>query len=107
MACAVRGRPGSAARVGPAPPDQVGVPAQQGARGDDQAQLAEMAAGQQPGQRGQDRPVGPGQPRCPDLALEHGDLVAQDEDLGVLGAVGAGEQGEPAEYAEHRQIGES
>jgi hypothetical protein len=32
--------PGSAARVGPAPPDQVGVPAQQGARGDDQAQLA-------------------------------------------------------------------
>src|SRR5450755_60170 len=29
--------PGSAARVSPAPPDQVGVPAQQGARGDDQA----------------------------------------------------------------------
>jgi len=36
----------------------------------------------------------------------HGDLVAQDEDLGVLGTVGAGEQGEPAEHAEHRQIGE-
>ena len=41
------------------------------------------------------------------LALEHGDLVAQDEDLGVLGAVGAGEQGEPAEYAEHRQVSDS
>ena len=99
--------PGGAARVRPAPPDQVGVPAQQGARGDDQAQLAEVAAGQQPGQRGQDRPVGPGQPRCPGLALEHGDLVAQDEDLGVLGPVGAGEQGKPAEYAEHRQVSES
>ena len=31
------------------PPDQVSVPPQQGARGDDQAYLAELAAGQQPG----------------------------------------------------------
>jgi len=30
-----------------------------------------------------------------DLALEHGDLVPQDQDLGVLGTVGAGEQGKP------------
>jgi hypothetical protein len=83
------------------------VPAQQDARGDDQVQLAEVAAWQQPGQRGQDRSVGPGQLRCPGLALEHGDLVAQHEDLGVLGSVGPGEQGEPAEYPEHRQVGES
>jgi hypothetical protein len=54
---------------------------------------------------GQDRPVSPGQPRCADLALEHGDLMTQDEDLGVFGAVGSGEQGEPAEYTEHRQVG--
>ena len=89
------------------PPDQIGVPAQQGTRGDDQAQLAEMTAGQQPGQRGQDRPVSPRQPRCLDLALEHGDLMAQDEDLGVLGTVGAGEQGEPAEHPQHREVSES
>jgi hypothetical protein len=38
------------------------------------------------------------------MAQENSDLVAQDEDLGVLGAVGAGEQGKPAEHAEHRQI---
>ena len=63
--------------------------------------------GQQPGQRGQDRPVGPGQPRRLDLPLEHGDLMTQDQDLGVLGAVGAGEQGKPAEHAQHRQVGES
>jgi hypothetical protein len=105
MACAVRGLPG--ARVRPAPPDQAGVPAQQGARGDDQAQLAEMAARQQPGQRGQYRPIGPGQLRRPGLALEYGDLMAQEEDLGVLGPVGAGEQGKPAEDAEYRQITES
>ena len=83
------------------------MPAQQGARGDDQAQLAEMAARQQPGQRGQYRPIGPGQLRRPGLALEYGDLVAQEEDLGVLGPVGAGKQGKPAEDAEHRHITES
>jgi hypothetical protein len=54
-----------------------------------------MAAGQQPGQRGQDGAVGPGQLRRSALALEYGDLVAQEEDLGVLGPVGAGEQGKP------------
>jgi len=41
------------------------------------------------------------------VALEHGDLVAQDEDLGVLGTIGPGEQGEPAEYPERREISES
>jgi hypothetical protein len=93
--------------MGPVPPDQARVPAQQSPRGDDQAQLAELAAGQQPGQRGQDRPVGPGQPRGLDLALEHGDLVPQDQDLRVLGAVGPGEQSNPAEHAQHHQVGES
>jgi len=83
------------------------MPAQQGPRGDDQAQLAELAAGHQPGQRGHDCPVGPRQPRCLDLPLEDGDLVAQNQDLSVLGAIGPGEQGEPAEHAQHRQVGES
>jgi hypothetical protein len=41
------------------------------------------------------------------LALEHGDLMAQDHDLGVLNAVGAGEQRKPAEYPEHREVSES
>src|SRR5271165_1010649 len=72
-----------AAPVGLTPPDQLGVPAQHGTRRDDQLELAEATAGYKPGQRGQDCAVGPGQLRCPDLALEHGDLVAQDEDLSV------------------------
>ena len=49
------------------------------------------------------RPVGPQQPRVLDLALEHGQLMAQDEDFGVLGAVGPGKQGKPAEHAQARQ----
>ena len=49
-----------------------------------------------PGQRGQHRPVRPRQPRGLDLPLEHGDLMAQDQDLSVLGAIGPGKQGKPA-----------
>jgi hypothetical protein len=71
-----------------------------------QPKLAELAAGQQLGQRGQYRPVSPRQPRGFDLALEYGDLMAQDQDLGVLGTVGPGKQGEPAAHAQHRQISE-
>jgi hypothetical protein len=56
------------------------MPAQQGPRADDQAQMAELAAGQQPGERGQHRPVGPRQPRGLDLPLKHGNLVPQDQD---------------------------
>jgi hypothetical protein len=75
--------PAGAAPAGLTPPDQPGVPAQHGTRRDDQLELAEATAGYKPGQRGQDCAVGPGQLRCLDLALEDGDLVAQDEDLSV------------------------
>jgi len=101
-------RPSRAAvRVGPPPPDQVGVPAQHGPGRDDQAHPAKMTSGQQPGQGCQDRPIGPRQPRGLDLALKHGALVTQDQDLGVLGPVRPGEQGQPAEDAQHRKVSES
>ena len=67
---------------------------------------ASARSGQQPGQRGQDRPVRPRQPRDSHLALEHGDLMAQDKDLGVLGTVGPGEQGQPAKHAQRGQVRE-
>jgi len=51
------------------------MPAQQGPRRDEQAQLTQMAMGQQPGLPGQDRAVRPRQARSLDLALEHRDLV--------------------------------
>jgi len=66
-----------------------------------------MAGGQLPGKRGQYRPVSPGQHRGFDLALENSDLMAQDQDLGILGAVRPGKQGEPAEHAQQYQISES
>ena len=99
--------PRNAVRVRPALLDKIGVPAQHRPRGDDQAQLPEAAPGQQPGQRRQDRPVGPRQLRRLDLALEDGNLMTQEQDLGIFGPIGASEKGEPAEHAEHRQVGES
>jgi hypothetical protein len=41
-----------------------------------------------------------------DLAAEHGELVAQDEDLQVLGGVPAGEQGEQLDGVAQREVGE-
>lgn len=41
------------------------------------------------------------------MALEHGDLVPQNQDLSVRGAVGPGGQGEPAEHMEHRKVDRS
>jgi len=40
-------------------------------------------------------------------ALEHGELMPQDEDLGARGAAGPGEPGKAAGYAERCQAGES
>jgi hypothetical protein len=91
--------------IGPVPADQPPVPAQQRVWREQAAQP--QRPGQQPGQRGQDRTVGPRQQRGFDLALELGDLVAQDEELGVLGPVRAGGQGESAEYLQHCELGES
>ena len=39
--------------------------------------------------------------------VEHGDLMAQEQDLGVLRAVGMGQQRQPAGHAEHHQVSES
>jgi hypothetical protein len=63
------------------------VPAQQGARRDDQVEPAAAQVGEQPGKRGQDRAVSPGRPGYFDVALEQRDLVAQDQDFGVFGQI--------------------
>jgi hypothetical protein len=70
--------------------DQVAVPAQYRARPDEQPQPAQDSTGQGLQESGEGRPVR----RCEDhrlraeVALHHGDLVAQGEDFGVLVAVG-------------------
>ena len=48
-------------------------------------------------QHGQDRPVGRGEPRSLDLALEDEDLMAKSEDLGVTLVTGHEQQPEPSD----------
>jgi len=60
------------------------VPGQQGGRGDDP--VGPQSAGEQPGQGGEDRQVRSGQTSFDHLTAQHRDLVAQDEDLGILGS---------------------
>jgi hypothetical protein len=61
-------------QVGPAPPDQAGVPAQQGARGDDQAQVTELAAGSSRASADSTARSAHDSAGGLDLALEHYDL---------------------------------
>jgi hypothetical protein len=92
-------------RIGPLLSDQAAVPGQQAAWGCDPVQP--KAAGHQPCQRGEYRPVSPVRPRAGDLPPQHRDLVAEDQDLYVLGGVAARQQGKPAERADYGQVDES
>src|SRR6185312_14870508 len=76
------GSTGSGRLGGPAAGDQLAVPAQDGGRRDDQSEAS--ADGQQSGERGDQGAIGPAHWWPWRAALEHGELVAQDEDLDVL-----------------------
>jgi hypothetical protein len=58
--------------------------------------MAVQPGWQQPSQRGQNCAVGPVQPRPGDLAAQDRDLMAEDQDLGVLGRLAAAQQVQPA-----------
>jgi hypothetical protein len=76
------------------------VPAQDGGRGDEQPEAS--AGREQSGEGGDQGAIGPAHPRARRAPLEHGELVAQDQDLDLLGGVGSGPQHDPAqELGEH------
>ena len=85
MRCRAPG-PALARPARPPAADDVPVPPQDGARGDDQPHRGETIDRQRPGQQGKQRPVRPRQPGTNPRPLAPGDseLVAQHEDLGVL-----------------------
>ena len=94
------GSTGSGGLGGPAAGDQLAVPAQDGGRGDEQPEAS--ADREQSGEGGDQGAVGPAHPRAWRASLEHGELVAQDQDLDLLGGVGSGAQHDPAqELGEH------
>ncbi len=83
-----RGRPpGLASRVGPTPSDQAAVPAQEGLRPDEERRPSPTR--QQTGGGGQEDPIGVGHLDSRNLTAQDSELVAEDDDLDLLGALGA------------------
>jgi hypothetical protein len=91
--------------VGPAAGNEVGVPAQQSPRRD-KPQPAQVR-GQQLAQRAEKRSVDPGHRGARIASSKYGDLVAEHQDLDVLGCVGSGEQRQPTQHAGEHQVCES
>jgi hypothetical protein len=95
-----RGSPRATTGVGPGARDEAAVPAQQGLWLDQEAGPA--GSGQDAADGGEQGPVGGFELGPWSLAAEHGELVAQDEDLKILGGIAAGEQGEQPDGAAQR-----
>ena len=95
-------RPARPARIGPFLGDQASVPGQEGGRCDEA--MAAQLSGQDSGQGGQERPVGPGWAGWAELAAEHRDLVPKRQRLGDQGAPSAAEQREPRKYPGQGQV---
>jgi hypothetical protein len=90
---ALTGCPPSPVRVSPPLGDQAAMPPQDGS-GRDQL-VRPQGSGQVPDQRGKDSTIGPvhAGPRL--RPPQHRDLMAQDEQLGVLGCWGSAKKDEP------------
>ena len=92
-------RPG---RVGPLAGNQTAVPGQQSPRR--HQPTSSQRCREQPGQCRQDRPVGPVRLGPGHLAAEHHHLLAQRQDLRVLGRLTAAQQDQPANDPDHDQV---
>jgi hypothetical protein len=99
-----RRTPASTIRIGPCAGDQAAVPAQQGVRLDDEARPT--GPWQRAADGGKQCAVGGLQPWPWNLAAQDGQLVAQDQDLQVLGGIAAGEQDQQLDGAGQREVGE-
>jgi hypothetical protein len=77
------------------------MPAQHRLRPHDQQDLRQAAPVQRLGEHRQDRAVRVGEPRPGHLALQHEDLVAQRQDLGVSPVAREGQQPDAGEHETH------
>jgi hypothetical protein len=88
--------------VGPSSADEAAMPAQDRSRGD-QA-MAAQCPGQSPDEGGEHGPVRPVQAGSRVDATEYGDLVAQHEELDVLGGGRAAHQLDQSEHLPEDQV---
>jgi hypothetical protein len=95
---------------GSVPPfDQVAVPTQHRVGTDQQPHPAKRLGSQPVQQCRQQSPVRRSEPDLPfaQLAFQYGNLVAQDQDLGVLVPIARGKKTHERERVRHRQVGQS
>ena len=95
-------RPSRPVRVSPLAGDQAAVLPQDGARGDQP--VHPQLCRQEPDESGEDHAVGPVEPGPGIGAAQHGDLVPQHEQLGVLGSREPAEQDQPAAESDEDEI---
>ena len=99
-----RWSPLSMMRVDPSPRDEAAVPAQQCSGFTKEARPAPSR--QCPADRREQRTVGGFQPRTLDLTTQHRELMAEHQDLQILGGLAAGQQHQQLDGAAERQGGE-
>jgi hypothetical protein len=89
--------------------DQVAVPPQDGLGAHQQSNPPQHVAGESVQQRREESPVGGIEPHLLplQLPLQHRDLVAEGEDLRVLGLVAHRQQPQGRERIRHTQVRES
>ncbi|MFC9631230.1 hypothetical protein ACFTY8_18510 [Streptomyces mirabilis] len=89
--------------------DQVAVPSQHGVWSDQQSHLSKRPAWQALEQRSEERPVArvESHPMPTQLPLQHGDLVAQGQDLYILLPVAHRQQSQHRERVRHAQVRQS
>src|SRR3954471_3902749 len=94
--------PSGPVRVGPSPTDEAAMPAQDRVRGD-QA-MATQRSGQPCDEGGEHGPVRPVQARSWVGATQDGDLLAQHEELDVLGGGRTAHQQDQPKYLPEDQV---
>jgi len=95
-------RSSRAARTGQLSGDQAAVPPQDGGGGDQP--VCPQPSRQERNPRGQDRSAGPAEPGPGIGTAQHGDLVPQHQQFGVLGRRRAAEQDKPVAEPNEDQI---
>jgi hypothetical protein len=87
---------------GPAPGDELAVPAQDRGRRDDQVHAA--PGWEETGESGDQGAVGPARPRTRDASAKDGELMAKDQDLDLFGAVRSNPQHHHAQKFGQHQV---
>jgi len=99
-----RRAPASAVRIGPAPSYKCPVPGEDGLRRDEECRP--LLSRHKTSEEGDERPIRPGEAGTGDSSAQHGQLMPQDQDLGVFGHGVHLVDADSLEHATHQAVEE-